>query len=96
VIAAWFPSGERGVAGAIFNSAQYVSLVIFTPLMGWLDHMFGWEHIFSVMGVLGVIIAAVRIFGYFAPPDHPSVTEAEIAGSVAGFEADSEQGRRRP
>src|SRR5689334_5997159 len=59
VIAAWFPSAERGVAGAIFNSAQYISLVLFTRLMGWLDHQFGWHFIFAVMGVLGIALGLV-------------------------------------
>jgi len=43
VIAAWFPSTERGVAGAIFNSAQYLSLALFTPLMSWLSHANDWH-----------------------------------------------------
>jgi D-galactonate transporter len=84
VIAAWFPSTERGIAGSIFNSAQYVSLVIFTPLMGWLDHMFGWEHIFSIMGVLGLILGLVWAVQYFAPSEHPTVTPAEIDYIRAG------------
>jgi ACS family glucarate transporter-like MFS transporter len=36
IVAAWFPGSERGTASAIFNSAQYFSLVAFAPLMGWL------------------------------------------------------------
>ncbi len=84
VIAAWFPSSERGVAGAIFNSAQYISLVIFTPLMGWLDHRFGWEHIFSVMGVLGLLLAVLWSRTYFAPGAHPSLGQRERDHMVAG------------
>lgn len=84
VIAAWFPSTERGVAGAIFNSAQYVSLVIFTPLMGWLDHSFGWAHIFSVMGGLGLLLAAAWALLYQAPADHKSVSPAELDYIKAG------------
>ena len=44
-IAAWFPGPERGTAAAIFNSAQYFSIVAFAPLMGWLVHAFGWRSI---------------------------------------------------
>lgn len=84
IIAAWFPSAERGKAGAIFNSAQYVSLVIFTPLMGFLDHRFGWEHIFSVMGVLGFAFAAVWVFTYFSPGEHPRISPAELEHIKAG------------
>lgn len=84
IIAAWFPSSERGVAGAVFNSAQYLSLAIFTPLMGWLNHMFGWEHIFTVMGGLGLVIAIVWWRMYFVPTKHPKVTSAELSYIRAG------------
>ncbi len=29
IVAAWFPTKERGTASAIFNSAQYFSLALF-------------------------------------------------------------------
>lgn len=78
VIAAWFPSQERGVAGAIFNSAQYLSLAVFTPLMGWLDHMFGWAHVFSVMGGLGLLLALLWWRMYQVPTEHPKLTAEEF------------------
>ncbi len=84
VLAAWFPSTERGIGGSIFNSAQYLSLVIFTPFMGWLDHQFGWQHIFSVMGVLGVILALVWYRLYYAPANHPKLTQGEFNYIQAG------------
>ncbi|NTH16776.1 MFS transporter [Agrobacterium rhizogenes] len=84
VIAAWFPSSERGVAGAIFNSAQYLSLAVFTPLMGWLNHMFGWEHIFTVMGGLGLLLAIFWWRMYFVPTKHPAVTKEELSYIRAG------------
>ena len=84
IIAAWFPSTERGTAGAIFNSAQYVSLVFFTPLMGFLDHRFGWEHIFAVMGVPGFLFAAVWAVTYYPPSAHPRVSAAELDHLRAG------------
>lgn len=84
IIAAWFPSAERGVAGAIFNSAQYLSLAVFTPLMGALFHYLGWEHIFTVMGGLGLILALVWSAAYYAPSRHPRVTREEMAYIEAG------------
>jgi ACS family glucarate transporter-like MFS transporter len=78
IIAAWFPSDERGVAGAIFNSAQYLALAVFTPLMGALYHYFGWESIFSVMGGLGLVLAVVWSLTYFAPSQHPRVSRSEL------------------
>ncbi len=95
VIAAWFPASERGVAGAIFNSAQYLSLVVFTPLMGWLDHRFGWNHIFTVMGGLGILLALVWMRMYFAPAEHPRVSPQEIAHIEAGGALVHLGGKRR-
>ncbi len=53
IVAAWFPTRERGMASAFFNSAQYFATVLFTPLMAWIVHTFGWHHVFTSMGILG-------------------------------------------
>ncbi|MFP1259591.1 MFS transporter [Klebsiella michiganensis] len=50
IMAAWFPTKERGTASAIVNFAQYFSLALFSPLLGWLTFAWGWEHVFTVMG----------------------------------------------
>lgn len=78
VIASWFPSSERGMAGAIFNSAQYISLAFFTPLMGWLCFRFGWEYVFIVMGLVGLVIALVWWKLYYLPVKHPRMNSAEL------------------
>src|SRR5262249_19093541 len=36
IVAAWFPTAERGTASAIFNSSQYFALVLFAPVIGWI------------------------------------------------------------
>src|SRR5690348_8858589 len=59
IVANWFPNSERGTATAIFNSAQYFSLVAFGPLMGWVTQSFGWRAVFLVMGALGLAAAAL-------------------------------------
>ncbi|MFF7708808.1 D-galactonate transporter [Pseudomonas sp. NPDC007930] len=78
VIASWFPSSERGMAGAIFNSAQYVSLALFTPFMGWLCFTFGWQWVFISMGLLGFVIATVWWKNYYLPIRHPKVNPEEL------------------
>lgn len=78
VIAAWFPSSERGMAGAIFNSAQYISLAFFTPFMGWLCYAFGWQYVFIVMGIVGLGIAAIWWKNYHLPVQHPKMNPAEL------------------
>lgn len=57
VVASWFPTNERGTASAIFNAAQYFAAVVFTPLMAWLTHAFGWQMVYVVMGVVGLLLA---------------------------------------
>ncbi|MHA6724076.1 MFS transporter [Sphingomonas sp. RS2018] len=78
IVAAWFPARERGTASAIFNSAQYFSLVAFAPLMGWLVHVAGWRSVFFVMGALGLM--AMVAFSAFIhdPVRHRWANKAEV------------------
>lgn len=78
LVAAWFPARERGTASAIFNSAQYFSLVAFAPLMGWLVHTFNWRAVFWVMGVLGLVAALVFKLFIHGPDRHPAINKAEL------------------
>jgi D-galactonate transporter len=78
VVAAWFPTAERGTASALFNSAQYLAVVIFTPLMAWLTHAFGWHHVFFFMGVLGLLGACVWFATMYEPSSHPRISRAEL------------------
>jgi len=73
-----FPTAERGTACAVFNSSQYFAAVIFTPLMGWITHAFGWPYVFFAMGGLGIIIAGIWLKAVYAPKAHPMANDAEI------------------
>ena len=78
VVASWFPTAERGTASAIFNSAQYFAAVIFTPLMAWITHSFGWQNVYLVMGVAGIALALTWLKVMKSPSDHPRVNKAEL------------------
>ncbi|KIG03140.1 MFS transporter [Caballeronia concitans] len=78
VVASWFPTKERGTASAIFNSAQYFAAVVFTPLMAWLTHAFGWHHVYIVMGIAGLMLAVVWLSVMKHPADHPKVNRNEL------------------
>jgi len=78
IVAAWFPAAERGTAAAIFNSAQYFATVLFAPLMGWIVYTFGWKHVFSVMGFLGIVLAFVWLKVIYNPKEHPRINQAEL------------------
>jgi D-galactonate transporter len=78
VVASWFPTNERGTASAIFNAAQYFAAVVFTPLMAWLTHAFGWQMVYVVMGVVGLVLALTWLKVMKNPADHPRVSRAEL------------------
>jgi ACS family glucarate transporter-like MFS transporter len=78
IVAAWFPTPERGRASAIFNSSQYFALPIFAPIFGGLLHRFGWQSCFWFMGALGAVLTIVWFTNIFGPKDHPRVSAAEV------------------
>jgi ACS family glucarate transporter-like MFS transporter len=78
IVAAWFPSSERGTASAFFNSGQYFATVMFAPLMGWIAHAFGWRYVFFVMGALGIVMGLIWIKTIYGPKEHPAINEAEF------------------
>ncbi len=99
IIAGWFPSSERGKAGAIFNSAQYLSLAVFTPLMGWLAYTFSWHYVYIVMGFLGVLLAITWHALFYVPTKHPHVNQAELDYIQDGgglIEMDAQIGKEGP
>lgn len=84
ITSAWFPANERGLASAIFNSAQYFATALFAPIMGWLVHTFGWQSVFYVMGGLGLALALAWNKVIYGPRAHPWANQAEIDYIQAG------------
>ncbi len=78
IVCAWFPAKERGTASAIFNSAQYFASMLFTPLMGWITHRFGWHWVFPMIGALVLTLAIVWCKTLFNPKNHPWLGRAEL------------------
>ena len=78
IVAAWFPTAERGGACAIFNASQYSSLWIFGPLFGWLIPAYGWRSCFWFMGFAGFVLAFAWWKLVYNVKDHPLVSRTEI------------------
>jgi len=100
VVASWFPTGERGTASALFNSAQYLAVVIFTPLMAWLTHALGWHHVFFFMGGLGLVVACVWFAMMGDPKTHSRMSKEEFDfiaqnGALVGLDTAVSTDRRR-
>ncbi|HHW1690091.1 TPA: MFS transporter [Pseudomonas aeruginosa] len=101
IVSCWFPTAERGTASALFNSAQYMAVVVFTPLMAWLTHAMGWEHVFIWMGVLGFVLGGVWFAVYREPHTDPRLGEAELeymrkGGALVDLERDRRSAKSRP
>ncbi len=79
IVAAWFPTSERGTAAAVFNSSQYFATFLFAPLSGWITHEFGWTWVFFVTGALGIVMAAIWMKTVYSPAHHPRVSSTELA-----------------
>lgn len=78
IVASWFPTAERGTASAFFNAAQYCAAAVFTPLMAWLTHAFGWRHVYLAMGVAGFVLVLLWLKLMRSPSEHPRVNRAEL------------------
>ncbi len=96
IVAAWFPTSERGTASAIFNSAQYFATVLFAPIMGWIVFTFGWQHVFVVMGGVGVVFSLIWLKIIHSPRNHPMINKAEldhIADNGGMVDMDQDKGK---
>ncbi|BDH60350.1 D-galactonate transporter [Lysinibacillus sp. PLM2] len=85
VVAEWFPSKERAMATSVYTSAQYLSVIIFAPLIGVLSTTIGWQYVFLIIGCMMLILSFVWM-GYFdLPNQHRFINESErnyIQGSL--------------
>jgi len=80
----WFPSQERGMATAVFQSAQYAALAIFTPVMVWTLSTWGWQHVFFFTGAAGVLIGLLWFRFVQEPHRDKRVNKAELDYIEAG------------
>jgi ACS family glucarate transporter-like MFS transporter len=95
IVAAWFPTPERGTAAAIFNSAQYFATVAFAPVLAWIAHRFGWQYVYFFMGAVGMTLFTLWLKTVFSPREHPRLTRGEIEYiAAAGGQVDMDSGVR--
>ncbi|MFK4136103.1 MFS transporter [Pseudomonas luteola] len=100
IVSCWFPTAERGTASALFNSAQYMAVVLFTPLMAWLTHAWGWEHVFLWMGGVGLVLSIIWFAFYREPHSDKRLGKAELdymreGGALVDLEQERNSGRSK-
>jgi sugar phosphate permease len=75
----WYPPQERGFVQGITHSASRLGAAIAPPIVVTIMTAFGWQWVFYVCGVVGIVWAAWWWFAYRdLPEEHASVNRAEL------------------
>jgi ACS family hexuronate transporter-like MFS transporter len=97
-VAEWFPSQERSLSVAIFDSGSSVGGAVAALSIPLIAIKFGWQAAFVVTGLLGFIWLFMWLRVYHTLDRHPRVTPEEVAYIRAGQEVprvSAESGPRR-
>ena len=97
-VAEWFPSQERGIAVAIFDSGSSVGGAIAALVIPLIALAFGWRSAFIFSGALGFVWLLVWLRVYHPLDRHPRVTPEEASFIRAGQDIPStsqERGAQR-
>ncbi len=78
VVTSWFPEHERASSIAMYVSGQFIGLAFLTPVLVTLQAYAGWQGLFVVTGLVGIVWGAVWYLFYRDPLDHPAVNDAEL------------------
>jgi sugar phosphate permease len=76
VVRDWFNVRGRGTATGLWNCSSTLGSAISAPLLTFLMLSFGWRPMFMIMGVLGLIVAAL-IYTLHRDPREVELTEPE-------------------
>jgi MFS transporter, ACS family, D-galactonate transporter len=80
----WFPSKERSLATAIFDSAAKLASAIGVPVLGLLMFRFGWRLSFAATGCLSLFYFVLFYVFYRNPSEDRSLSAAERDFIVLG------------
>src|SRR5271168_4029234 len=69
VVRDWFNPRDRGLATGIFNCASSLGTAIAVPLLTFLMLYFGWRTMFMIMGIAGLVMAAIWFLVYRNPTE---------------------------
>jgi ACS family hexuronate transporter-like MFS transporter len=88
VVAEWFPSEERSLAVAIFDSGSSVGGALAALVIPLIALAAGWRWAFAASGMLGFVWLAVWLRVYHPLDKHPRVTPGEVAFIKTGRDAE--------
>ena len=73
----WFPTAERSVATAIFDSAAKLASAVGVPILGVLLWRFGWRWSFAATGFISFLYFVLFFIFYRNPCEDKSLSVAE-------------------
>jgi ACS family hexuronate transporter-like MFS transporter len=88
-VAEWFPSQERSLAVAIFDSGSSVGGALAALSIPLIAIKFGWRSAFVFSGLIGFVWLAMWLRVYHLPDRHPRVTPEELSYIRAGQDVPS-------
>ena len=92
--AEWFPSQERSIAVAIFDSGSSIGGAVAALAIPLIALAFGWRSAFFFSGALGFVWLALWLRIYHSLDRHPRVTAEEVTLIRAGQDAPSTSAER--
>jgi MFS family permease len=90
VVRDWFAARQRGLGMGICNTTSSLGPAISPPILTFLMLSLGWRWMFGVMGVAGVVIAAI-LFYVYRDVREVNLTAEEKAFLTEGEEVATEQ-----
>jgi MFS transporter, ACS family, hexuronate transporter len=82
-VSEWFPKRERALATALFDSGSSIGGAVAPFIVLWIYLRWGWRPAFMVPGTLGFLWLIAWRWLYFAPEEHPRISQSELAMIVA-------------
>jgi ACS family hexuronate transporter-like MFS transporter len=82
-VSEWFPKRERALATAFFDSGSSLGGAVAPFLILWIYFRWGWRPAFMVPGTLGFIWLIFWRWLYYAPEQHPRISQSELEMIVA-------------
>ena len=76
IVRDWFPPTGRGTATGIWNCSSTLGTAIAAPLLTLLMTRFGWRWMFIIMGLAGLVLAAL-FYAVHRDPANASLTAGE-------------------
>src|SRR5690606_36998846 len=70
VVTSWFPAQERASAIAVYTSGQFLGLAFLMPVLSKIQFHIGWQGLFVITGLIGIVWGLVWYFFYRDPLAH--------------------------